>query len=127
MAGRSIKMFLVDGSPIFELANVGVQALAQEIDGEFVVRKGSTARVEGVPSWTSGKVARDRLLEEGVLRQSGTQVDFYEFGEDYAFTSPSLAASVVLARNTNGRSAWRVRGTGLTYAQWAGSTVGSAS
>ena len=40
-------------SPIFVMNPVGTGARAQEIDGEFVVLKGSTARKQGIASWTS--------------------------------------------------------------------------
>lgn len=106
------------GSPVFEINGVGVKAIAQEIEGEFVVRKGSTARLEGVPSWTAGKSTRDRLVKEGVLQISPSNPEHYAFMDDYAFTSPSLAAATVLARNTNGRIEWKVKSDGKTYAQW---------
>ncbi len=46
---------------VFEFATVGVRASAVEADGEFVVLKGSTARLDGTASWTSYKDQRERL------------------------------------------------------------------
>ena len=37
---------------------------------------------------------------------------------DFAFSSPSAAADIVAGRSTNGRTAWKVVGTGQTYAEW---------
>lgn len=36
-------------------------------------------------------------------------MDNYIVEEDYSFSSPSLAATVVLGRNTNGRAEWKNR------------------
>lgn len=40
------------------------------------------------------------------------------FSENVAFNSPSAAASVVMARASNGRKNWQLEATGETYAQW---------
>ncbi|XOV76591.1 MAG: DUF4357 domain-containing protein [Phycisphaerales bacterium] len=91
-------------------------ARAREDDGEFVVLKGSHARRDGTDSWTFGKKDRAKLLEDGMLVPAAD--GDLAFAEDVAFSSPSLAAAVVLARNTNGRTAWKLRGSGQTYADW---------
>jgi hypothetical protein len=96
---------------------VGTLALAQEIDGQFVVLKGSTARRQGVESWTSYRPLRDQLIEEGKLTDTG-QDGLLIFTEDVAFSSPSAAAAVVYGGNQNGRQAWRIKDTGLSYQQW---------
>jgi len=54
-------------SPVFELRKVGAVATAQEIDGQFVVFAGSTARKMGVPSWQSYKSLREKLVADGSL------------------------------------------------------------
>jgi hypothetical protein len=104
-------------SPLFVLSGPSAKAEAREIDGEFVVLKGSTARRHGVPSWTTGKSLRDQLVDEGKL-VVGTDPETLVFKENVAFTSPSAAASVVLARNMNGRLEWRAESSGVTYAEW---------
>jgi len=104
-------------SPRFVMNEVGASAMGAEIEGEFVVFQGSTARKQGVESWTSYRGLRDRLVAEGKLI-NGTSPDYYVFAENVGFASPSAAAATVAARNTNGRYAWRVELTGQTYADW---------
>ncbi|RMF01242.1 MAG: DUF4357 domain-containing protein, partial [Alphaproteobacteria bacterium] len=106
-----------EDSPLFTLSSVGVKAEAREIDGEFVVLKGSTARRHGVESWSSGRSVRDALMEEGKL-VDGSDPDTLVFADNVAFSSPSTAASVVLGANTNGRIKWTIQSTGQTYADW---------
>lgn len=105
-----------DESPLFLLGVVGVEARAREIDGEFIVMKGSTARREGTRTWTSYKGLREQLVDEGKLVLSD-QPDYYVFTEDVSFSSPSAGGAVVNAGNINGRTAWKTE-TGETYQQW---------
>jgi hypothetical protein len=104
-------------SPLFTLSVVGAKATAREIGDEFVVLKGSTARKEGLKSWTSFRVLRDRLLAEDKL-VNGDDPNFYMFVDDIPFGSPSAGAAVVNAGNINGRTAWKVAETGETYQEW---------
>ena len=104
-------------SPLFTLNVVGAEAKAREANGEFVVLKGSTARIEGRSSWTSYKALRDQLVEESTLVPDEAK-EFYVFQDDVAFSSPSAGGAVVNAGNINGRTAWKVEATGLTYQQW---------
>jgi hypothetical protein len=90
-----------------------------------VVLKGSTARKDGVPSWTTYKELRDELLQAGKLRPNPNP-DFLEFAEDVPFRSPSAAAAVVAAGNRNGGLMWRVEGTGQTYAEWQEARLAAA-
>src|SRR5207245_10860805 len=55
------------GSPRFLMKDVGAEATAYEIDGEFVVLKGSTARRVGAASWDCYIPLRDSLVKEGKL------------------------------------------------------------
>lgn len=103
-------------SPVFAMSPVGTSATAQEVDGQFIVFKGSTARKVGVDSWTSYKGLRDQLVEEGKLADAD-QDGFFVFTEDVPFNSPSAAAAVVFGGN-QGRRAWRTRDTNETYQQW---------
>lgn len=104
-------------SPLFVLSGVGVKAEAREIDGGFVVLKGSTARRQGVESWSSGRSVRDALVEEGKL-VDGADPETLVFADNVSFLSPSAAASVVLGANTNGRIKWTIQSNGQTYADW---------
>ena len=47
---------------------------------------------------------RQELIDLGVLAQQGHD---YAFNQDYTFSSPSTAASVVLGRSANGRVDWK--------------------
>ena len=106
-----------EASPIFVLNKVGASARAQEIDGQFVVFMGSTARKRGVPSWKSYKALREKLVADNSLVECDDPTCLV-FSEDIAFNSPSAAASVVIARASNGRKNWQLEATGETYAQW---------
>src|SRR4051794_39350288 len=104
-------------SPIFVMNPVGTGAKAQEIDGEFVVLKGSTARKQGIPSWTSYKALRAQLVQEGKLAD-GPNPSLYVFTEDVPFNSPSAAAAVVFGGNQRGPLVWRTEGGSRTYRDW---------
>jgi len=103
--------------PVFRLEAVGVKAEAREVDGEFVVLKGSTARRQGTPSWDAYKSLRDDLIADGKMVDA-SDPDFLVFAEDVPFNSPSAAATVVRASNANGRQEWKEASTGKSYAQW---------
>ena len=76
----------------------------------FIVLKGSTAVKEMAPSTHSYSSlyrmleTRKALIDKGVLADAGA---FYEFCQDYAFSSPTMAAAMILGRNANGRTAWK--------------------
>lgn len=106
-----------EGSPLFSYEFVGTHATAREIDGEFIVFKGSTARKEAMPSWTSYKTLREQLLRDGKIIDSSDK-EFYVFKENVAFNSPSAAAAVLFGGNQNGRKRWRIQGSKKSYAQW---------
>jgi hypothetical protein len=107
-----------DVSPIFTYSPSGASAKAQEINGEFVVFKGSTARVTGPQGWTSYRGLRDQLVLEKKLVPCDSP-DFYVFAENVAFSSPTAGAVIVNACNISGRTgSWRVEGTSKTYQDW---------
>ncbi|MDF3031633.1 MAG: hypothetical protein K0R03_2191 [Moraxellaceae bacterium] len=109
---------LVMQSPQFvlQMPKYGLKARAQEVDGEFLVLKGSQARSQwvGIPGGYQGLF--NRLLADGVLVTGGGE--HLQFKDDYAFASPSAAAAVIHGRQTNGRTTWLVEGTDQTYAAW---------
>lgn len=110
-------------SPIFvgDVKKHGITARGQEIDGEFVVFKGSTARRtwEGVEvSYT--KIFND-LVVRGVLRPTADG-QLNEFTQDYVFSSPSAAAAVVAGRPANGRTHW-IDASGRSYGDWQADLV----
>lgn len=90
----------------FLLRNKGINAEGYESEDGFVVRQGSTAVVDEVPSIPSYVIAlRKDLLASGILvkRTDG----LLELSQDYEFSSPSAAAAVLLAASINGRDWWK--------------------
>ena len=70
----------------------------------FAVLKGSIIANPTSQSIASSLVKlREKLLNNGVIDSN------YCFIKDYIFTSPSLAASIVMGRNANGRTEWKTR------------------
>ena len=94
----------------------GVQATAVEEDGEFVVLEGSEALTgTGYVQQSYGGL-KEKLVTEAVLIPNG--VDKLRFAKPWSFNSPSAAAAVVLDRNSNGRTEWKVKGSKQTYHDW---------
>jgi hypothetical protein len=109
-------------APVFQIISkkLGVEAQAQEIDGEFVVLAGSRA----IGSWKQAPSAahsygklREKLISQGKLVPT-TNSDLVRFVEDTPFSSPSAASAVIYGRADNGRTSWRVKGSNITYADW---------
>jgi len=117
---------------MFELHSSGVRATATEAAGEFVVLAGSLSRGH-VGLQDSYKGQRDKLIANGVLERAqggdggGGDGSPYVFTRDYPFKSPSAASAVVLGRNDNGRTSWKVQETNQTYAQWEASKMNTAT
>lgn len=116
-----------EASPVFHLVSKKglVDALAQEVDGEFTVREGSRARAQWVAGDHNYSKLYARLVEDQTLPllPDGTA---RVFARDVVFASPSAASAVVLGRNSNGRLEWRVHGTRQTYGQWQEGLLDSA-
>lgn len=71
----------------------------------FVVLKGSKAAGTIVNSMTQNFITlRQKLINEGVLVDKG---EYYEFSDDYIFSSPSTAAVMVMGRSANGLTEWK--------------------
>ena len=85
---------------------------AAKAEGEYtedglIVFAGSTCNLQETKS--AGpylKNWRDQLIEDGVLQKEG---NVYKFSQDHIFSSPSTAASVVLARRSNGWTEWKYK------------------
>jgi hypothetical protein len=82
----------------------GLTANGYEAGSEFMAKKGSQVSLTEVKSIDSGSTQRRKTFREnGVLiEEDGHLV----FSQDYAFTSPSQAAAVILGRTANGRIEW---------------------
>jgi deoxycytidine triphosphate deaminase len=94
----------------------GIEARGYDGAEGFVVREGSTAVRQEVPS-THAYMSelRRTLLEKGVLVEAG---EHYCLTQDYTFNSPSTAAGVLLGRSSNGRMEWKdARGRSLKEIQ----------
>lgn len=110
-------------SPVLVMDEVGVLARAKEIDGRFVVLKGSTARRQGTPAWDSYVGLRESLVDQGKLAVIDEKL--FSLVEDVEFSSPSAAATVLAAANRNGRITWHLP-DGRTYADWKSAQVEEA-
>jgi hypothetical protein len=101
-------------SPVFQLRNarVGVDARAQQIDGEFTMLTGSlivatwhgVGKAEStVKAYASYRAQHERLVADGVI-----VVDdgVGRVTRDIVFSSPSTAGAVALGRSCNGRLEW---------------------
>ena len=94
--------------PVLTCKGKGVQATGYEASQGFVVRAGSQAVADSVPSMALHVRGmydlRQELIGNGVL---GLRGGLYQFTQDYSFSSPSTAAAVVLGRSANGRIEWK--------------------
>jgi hypothetical protein len=85
----------------------GADAIGEPTSDGFVVLKGSKAAGSTVTSMTSNFInLRQKLITDGVIKQNA---DIFEFPEDFIFSSPSTAASIVLGRNANGLTEWKLK------------------
>lgn len=113
-------------SPIFHMSYAGVNADAQEINGEFVVLKDSTARKATTQTLASSFVQRrEQLYKDGRLVDTGDS-DYWVFAQNVPFSSPSTAANVVGGAQLNGRTTWKLKDTDKTYAEWQESQIKQA-
>ncbi|MBO4896955.1 MAG: GIY-YIG nuclease family protein [Clostridia bacterium] len=92
----------------------GADAIGSAVADGFVVFKGSKI-ASSVTNSISGSIVkfREKLMEKKVINSD------FEFVNDYIFTSPSLAAAVVMGRNANGRTEWKTEDK-KTFAQIEG-------
>jgi len=71
----------------------------------FLVFNDSLARLQNVKSFPAGwNNLRSRLIEKGIIVEEGNS---YRFIQNYLFTSPSAASSILLGRNSNGPKEWK--------------------
>jgi len=101
-------------SPVFRLQNTkgGVDAQAQQIDGEFTMLAGSTVvsswhgvgkAASTVKAYASYRGQHERLVADGSIQVDGR---VGRVTRDIAFSSPSTAGAVALGRSCNGRVEW---------------------
>ena len=94
----------------------GVKATAVEEDGEFVVLEGSEALTGTGYVQQSYGPRKEKLIADSLLVPHGDNK--LRFVKPWSFSSPSAAAAVILDRNSNGRTEWKVRGSKQTYHDW---------
>jgi hypothetical protein len=82
----------------------GYESRGSDTTQGFLVYAGSTAPVDigNSLSWSQRKLRED-LLKSGVLHVDGSVMSF---SQDYLFSSPSTAASLIHGRSANGRTDW---------------------
>jgi len=94
--------------PVLSCKGKGVHATGYEASQGFVVRAGSQAEAETSSAMTehfgNASALRQELISNGVLVLAD---GLYQFTQDYSFSSPSTAATVVLGRNAAGRIEWK--------------------
>lgn len=74
-------------------------------DGFVVLKDSKIATVS--PSMNSSLVRlRQRLIDESIIISSDNKL---VLNEDYLFSSPSMAAAIVLGRNANGLEEWKLK------------------
>lgn len=80
----------------------GADAKGLLVSDGFLVAKGSKIAKDTTPSMSASLIdLRKRLIDKGLIDNE------FIFVSDYVFTSPSLAASIVMGRNANGRTEWK--------------------
>lgn len=102
----------------FEVPRHGIAALAQEIDGEFTVLKGSIGRADWVGSHRHPGYQQQHttLLSEGTLQRKNGELA--RFAQDVVFSSPATATAVVAGRSANGWTSWIDTSTGMNFGEW---------
>ena len=80
----------------------GADAKGMIVSDGFAVMKGSTIAFSTVQSMSDNlKKLRDSLIKKEIIDKN------FKLTRDYIFTSPSLAAAIVMGRNANGRTEWK--------------------
>ena len=85
----------------------GADAQGEPTSDGFLVFKGSKAAGTTSPSFTDNVTRiRNRLLENEVIVEKNGEL---LFPDDYLFSSPSAAASIIMGRNANGLTEWKLK------------------
>ena len=80
----------------------GADAVGSIVSDGFVVYENSKIANSATPSMADSlKKLRLTLIDKKIINSE------FKFTKDYVFTSPSLAAAVVMGRNANGRTEWK--------------------
>ena len=91
----------------FIKATRGADAKGVPTSGGFVVLKNSKFATSTVPSYPKSlSQIREKLKNDGVLKEYDSSLVLME---DYEFSSPSTAASIVMGRVANGLTEWKFK------------------
>jgi len=102
--------------------NRGINATGayNPINRQFIVKAGSTARLNEVASMNPRyQRVREQLRQEGVL--TPTSIDgqeVFRFTVDYSFNSPSEAGAIITGSNFSGYTLWKINGGEQTLEEW---------
>ncbi|WP_282602378.1 DUF4357 domain-containing protein [Paracoccus sp. PARArs4] len=106
---------VAEPAPRFVLVHEGrgIDAVATEEEGEFVLLAGSRGSLHRGPSFHDHiALLRDQAVESG---RAVAEEDGLRLVEDIAFSSPSAAAVFLFGTSRNGRTDWLVEGGAETY------------
>jgi hypothetical protein len=83
----------------------GADAQGEQTSDGFVVFKTSKVAVTTVNSTGKSLIKlRQKLIDDGLLID---KIEYFEFSDDYIFSSPSTAAAIIMGRNANGLIEWK--------------------
>jgi hypothetical protein len=94
-------------SPVLTLRGKSITARARETATGFVVEAGSgcVGDADLAPKYADYmSELRGELIRQGVMVRDGGR---YRLAQDYAFSSPSLAAGILMGNSVNGLTAWK--------------------
>lgn len=103
---REYKTKIKQQDVFFISAPRGANAQGAPTSEGFVVFKGSKVATSTVASYTPSMIKlRQNLIDTGKIIAAGSDL---ELVDDYIFGSPSTAACIVMGRNANGLTEWRL-------------------
>ena len=111
-----------DATPPFQYKGNDFEAKMHIMDGNFVVLKGSKARVQNAPRAPQRVIEkRQNLIEKGVLKKDN---NYLSFEKNCPFSSLTAAAQVVSGQSVSGQSSWKTgAGNKTTYKEWEAKLV----
>ncbi len=102
---------------------IGVNAEARDTARGFVVLEGATGPAENKVMNPGYDAIGRELIDNGTLAPATSRVDMLILTRDYAFGSPSAAATVIAGSERRGPTVWK-DGSGNTLADRWGSNAG---
>ncbi|WP_068118229.1 GIY-YIG nuclease family protein [Tropicimonas marinistellae] len=101
----------------------GIDAMAIESEGEFVILAGSVGSLHQAISFGEKRRSfRKQVLESG--RAEKVDDKTFRLVDDVAFSSPSAASVFLHGTARNGRTDWLVSGQSKNYADWKDEALG---